>query len=498
MAFPFLQLDNVTIQRNNRKILNGINLIIQNDEQWVVTGPSGSGKTMLAQAIAGRQHFTGRIVFNGLPDYRPNIVLVEQQHRFKSLLNTSDFYYQQRYNATDSDNTQTVTEVLKLDEQKQVKLRSGISINELPVLLQIQHIMHEPLIQLSNGENKRLQIARAILSDSELLILDNPFIGLDTAGRNILSQIINSLSNAGIKILLITSIAEIPDCITHVATLEKGKLISAVARQDYPASITKTEVSNNINSSLLSTMEQPLENDFVNAVKMVNVHISYGERIILRDINWTVRNGEHWCITGSNGAGKSTLLSLISGDNNQAYANEIYLFDKRRGSGESIWDIKRKIGYLSPEMHLHFDYTSTCFETIASGLFDTIGLFRSLNSAQKRQVDQWIDVFRLNAIKDKLLSSLSSGEQRLVLLARALVKNPPLLILDEPCQGLDPDQIIQFKLIINDVCALFNTTLLYVSHYQEDIPECVTHFMHIDGGKAVYTQTLPPKPPLHK
>ncbi|HRN54968.1 MAG TPA: ATP-binding cassette domain-containing protein, partial [Agriterribacter sp.] len=280
-------------------------------------------------------------------------------------------------------------------------------------------------------------------------------------------------------------------CITHVATLANGKLVSAVPKKDFNPQAAPFTTGFRINSSLLKALHQPAENPFDHAVRMVDVSVQYGERTILKHINWEVKKGEHWSISGPNGAGKSTLLSLITGDNAKAYANEIYLFDKRRGSGESIWDIKRKIGYVSPEMHVYFDYTATCFETIASGLFDSIGLFKTLTAAQRAQVNQWMALFKLEPVQNKLLSLLSAGEQRLVLLARALVKNPPLLILDEPCQGLDREHVQQFKQIINDICGMFNTTLLYVSHYTEEIPECVTHFMRMENGEAAITD-IPP------
>lgn len=487
MAQPFLQLIDVSVQCNDTQILDQINLTIHENEQWIITGLSGSGKSILAQAIAGRQHFTGKIIFNEDPNYRPRIILVDQQHRFRNLYNTSDFYYQQRFNASDANDAQTVAETLGLDKYEQKELNSGIMVHDIPALLHIQHILNEPLIQLSNGENKRLQIARALLNNPQLLILDNPYLGLDIDGRKILTQIIHELSQAGIHILLITSVTEIPDCITHIATLETGKLTVVTRDKESFALPVKSQNKKSINTDLLHNINQPLENDFDYAVRMVNVNIRYGEKWILRNINWAVRRGEHWCITGPNGAGKSTLLSLISGDNNQAYANEIYLFDKRRGSGESIWDIKSKIGYVSPEMHVHFNYGSTCYETIASGLFDTIGLFRSLNTEQQTMVNKWMAIFNLDPVKHKLLSALSSGEQRQVLVARALVKNPPLLILDEPCQGLDPEQITQFKQMINDICAQCKTTLLYVSHYKEDIPECIAHFLRIEKGEAFIT-----------
>jgi len=217
----------------------------------------------------------------------------------------------------------------------------------------------------------------------------------------------------------------------------------------------------------------------------VNVTIKYGEKIILQAINWEVKKGECWSISGPNGAGKSTLLSLVTADNPQAYANELYLFDQRRGSGESIWDIKRRIGFVSPELHLYFDRGTSCFDVIASGLFDTIGLFRQISTAQQEQVQAWIELLQLQALQRRPLFQLSLGQQRMVLLARALVKNPPLLILDEPCQGLDEEQISYFKLLIDQLCATFNTTLLYVSHYSKDLPSCITQSVVLESGKMI-------------
>lgn len=486
MALPFLELKGVTVHRNGKNILDHLDFSLHPGEQWAITGASGSGKTTLAHTLAGRHYHSGQIIFNRQTEIKPLIVVIEQQHRFKNLSNTTDFYYQQRYNASDASNTQTVAEALYDDEPVPEKLGMGIATKTLPRLLQLEHVMHEPLIQLSNGENKRLQIAKALLQEPELLILDNPYIGLDTVGREILSKIINTLSKSGVNIILLTSGTEIPECITHIGVLENGQLVRNERKSNFNFPTSPTHSGFQINPSLLRTMKPSTEESFTYAVRMVNVSVQYGEREILKKINWEVKKGERWSVSGPNGAGKSTLLSLITGDNNKAYANEIYLFDQRRGGGESIWDIKRKIGYLSPELHLYFDYSATCFQAIASGLFDTIGLFRPLSEEQHKQVTQWISLFHLESVQNKLLSMLSLGEQRLILLARALIKNPPLLILDEPAQGLDNSQIRQFKQIVDEICLTFDSTLIYVSHYKEEIPSCVTRFMHLKKGKASF------------
>ena len=479
------ELINVSVKRNNRTILQDINLCIYTNEQWAIIGKSGSGKTTLAHALTGTIFYTGTISFH-FPDslqHQEKIMLIEQQHRFKNLSNTNDFYYQQRFNSSDADNAITVEQALKNYSGENI---SGEKIKDWLELLHLTPLLQKPLIQLSNGENKRLQLAEALLSDPALLVLDNPFTGLDRSGRQILHTIIDSVTSSGIHVILITSGDELPGSITHVAVLEKGKLIQKGKKGDYnfPTPENKS-IQPDFTTEQLKKLNPTTHIDFRYAVKMVNVCISYGNKIILDNINWEVKKGDCWSISGPNGAGKSTLLSLITADNPQAYANEIYLFDKRRGQGESIWDIKRLIGYVSPELHLFFEQHNICFDVIASGLFDTAGLFRQLTELQTIQVEYWLELLKLISLRNKPLFQLSLGEQRMILLARALVKNPPLLILDEPCQGLDEEQADYFKNLVDQICRHFNTTLLYVSHYEKDIPACVTQFLRLEDGQII-------------
>ncbi|OQP54587.1 ABC transporter [Niastella yeongjuensis] len=478
MSTALAQLTDVSVTFNNIEILKNINLTIQPGEQWAIVGKSGSGKTTLAQALTGQTYHSGDISFH-LPNHSHanRILLIEQQHHFKNRSNTSDFYYQQRYNASDSENTITVQEVLQP------------FINSQPATdwieqLHLTHVLPEPLIQLSNGENKRLQLAKALFLDPALLIMDNPFIGLDVEGRQRLHRILDTIVANGISIILITPPQELPDCITHVAVLENGQLISAGKKA--AAQLPATAVAPALPADIIQQLKAGGEsNHFTTAVKMVNVTIKYGEKTILQNINWEVKKGECWSISGPNGAGKSTLLSLVTADNPQAYANELYLFDQRRGSGESIWDIKRRIGFVSPELHVYFDRGTSCFDVIASGLFDTIGLFRQISTAQQAQVQNWIQLLQLQNLQRRPLFQLSLGQQRMVLLARALVKNPPLLILDEPTQGLDEEQISYFKTLVNQLCETFNTTLLYVTHYSKDLPACVKKAAYLESGKMI-------------
>ena len=210
-------------------------------------------------------------------------------------------------------------------------------------------------------------------------------------------------------------------------------------------------------------------------VKMDKVSIVYGERTILKDLDWTIHNGERWALSGQNGAGKSTLLSLVCADNPQSYACNITLFDHERGTGESIWDIKKHIGYVSPEMHRSYQRDMPCIRIVASGLKDSIGLYVRPEESEYEQCRFWMNVFGLQGMEDRSFMKLSSGEQRLVLLARAFVRDPELLILDEPLHGLDNKNRKLVKEVINTFCQRPGKTLIMVTHYKEELPPCIDH-----------------------
>jgi len=209
-------------------------------------------------------------------------------------------------------------------------------------------------------------------------------------------------------------------------------------------------------------------------VGMQNVRVLYGDSIIFDDINWEIRPGDRWALSGPNGSGKSTLLSLINGDHPQAYANEIVLFDQKRGSGESIWDIKKKIGFMSPELFQHFPHHFNCLQVVESGFYDTIGLLRHSQKRNREIAEQWMVLMGLSLIREKYLSEVPASQQRMCRLARALVKNPYLLMLDEPCLGFDQNQQQIFKNLIDTMAEISDMAIIYVTHYQESLPDCIT------------------------
>jgi molybdate transport system ATP-binding protein len=476
-----IQIRHLSVVRGSALILNDLNLTIQENEQWAVVGNSGSGKTTLASAIAGRIPCQGEIQWF-LPERKQTgrpFVFVEQQHRFKNISKEGELYYQQRYHSADAADALTAADILA-DELRSLPDRQ----NRWLKLLHLTPLLHRPLIQLSNGEHKRFQIARALLENPALLMLDNPFLGLDAEGRRMLGTILRDISGNGIQLMLFLSRGELPSCITNVAELEQGKFLQTVRREEYRPE-RRHEAGGRIFDDEMIRRSGRGEDGFTTAVKMTDVSVRYGEKTVLKNINWEVRRGERWLLSGPNGAGKTTLLSLITADHPQAYANDLILFDRRRGTGESIWDIKQKIGFVSPELHLYLNPLLTCEEAVVSGLFDALGVFRRPSAVENERAQWWIDVLHVQAERSLPLNQLSFGRQRMLLLARALIKNPPLLILDEPCQGLDEEQTSSFLRLTDEVCRSFDTTLIYVSHEESCIPSCVTHTLRLEKGSVV-------------
>ena len=218
-------------------------------------------------------------------------------------------------------------------------------------------------------------------------------------------------------------------------------------------------------------------------VKLNGVSIRYDDRTILKELDWTVMRGEKWALSGENGAGKSTLLSLVCADNPQSYACDISLFGRKRGTGESIWEIKKHIGYVSPEMHRAYLKNLPAIEIVASGLHDSIGLYKRPHAEQMSVCEWWMEIFGIAALKDSPFLQLSSGEQRLALLARAFVKDPELLILDEPLHGLDTYNRRRVKKIIEAFCHRRDKTMIMVTHYENELPQTITNRLFLKRNR---------------
>ncbi len=499
MNTPLLSIHDAKLKLGSTTIFNKLNFEWCKGESWALIGESGSGKSVLLQTIAGKIHLnSGNIRYHFYEEFLENhssndahltfhklIALVESRHHFRNLSHTSDFYYQQRYNSSDSDDALTVEEYLQSIESYS-NTTPYWTFEKTLKKLQLENLREKELIKLSNGETKRLTIAAALLKNPILLLLDNPLAGLDIETRKTFNDIINDIIQSGISLIIATSPFEIPEAITHVFVLKQGDIAQKMLVTQFDANTfaqTNNDTINKIElAELLNRKKSPT---YTWVVKMDKVNISYGDKNILQNIDWEIKQGDRWALLGANGAGKSTLLSLINGDNPQAYANDIILFDKKRGTGESIWDIKSKIGFISPELYQYFPTDNSCLQVIESGYYDTMGLFRPSDPQKVAIALRWMKTLKIEQYAHQLLKNIPASAQRLCLLARALIKNPPLLIFDEPCQGLDTHQQQHFKLLIDTICELSNVTLIYVTHYQHEIPDSVAKVLRLDKGKVI-------------
>lgn len=451
-----------------------INWQIREGQHWAVIGNNGSGKTLLIDILTSKYALkTGQIICKNKDGENLPVSSAIKAVAFKdiySIIDTQNSYYQQRWNKGDEHETPIVKDLVKTTDQAW--------LSTLVKWFGIPELMEKEVNMLSSGELRKFLIVRSLLSNPHILILDNPFIGLDTTSRAMLNDVLKRLSELeGLQIVLILSNPnDIPDIITDVLPVYNKQLKPVVTRFNF---LKDEELLREIfpakNFPDINQLKNTYAKDslpFDNAAILKNIHIKYDERTILKDLDWQIKRGEKWALLGANGSGKSTLLSLLCGDNPQAYANDITLFDQKRGSGESIWDIKKRIGYISPEMHLYYLKNVKCIDVVGSGFFDTIGLYRKCSADQEKIALEWMKVFGVDHLKNASFLNISSGEQRLVLLARVFVKNPDLIILDEPLHGLDITNKQRVRKIIEEFCDS-DKSLIYVTHYEDEIPNIV-------------------------
>lgn len=483
MFKPFVYIQNLNLSYRNKAVLKDLYWEINICENWVLFGESGSGKTSLAKAIAGLTASQGSIEvdFDAQSKLPAEVLFVESWYQFKNLEGVANFYYQQRYTSLQVNDTLTVhAELVAYGKEK------GLHFDLVEPILEalgFATFASSQLIELSSGEHKKLQLVKALWLKPQLLIIDQPYTGLDTASRKNLNTLLDQVAEEGVQLILICNDVELPASIQRFAEIVDGQIVTSDSRE-----ISPLNVEMHAREIPAFLKESPVYSSD-NIVKMVDVNINYGEKQVLKNINWEVKAGEKWLLQGHNGSGKSTLLSLINGDHPQSYANELYLFGNRRGSGESIWDIKQHIGLISPEFHWYFDATATVWQSIASGFYDTVGLFQQLPYTKSAQVDELIEYFGLTASKNELLSALPLGKQRLVLLARTIIKNPELLILDEPCQGLDQQQTQHFNELVDELCSN-GMTLIYVGHFESQLPTCLEKRIVLEKGEVKVVESL--------
>ena len=353
----------------------------------------------------------------------------------------------------------------------------------------VLHLLHRDLAALSNGEFRRVLFARALLPRPRVLLLDDPFAGLDAASRAHLDEVVAAYRARGNAVVIaVTRAVDLPAGATHLLTLDACRVRycgTFDARRFTRAAHAHAVLPKGGRPTATAyTVRHPLKPG-VPVVDMADVHVRYGRVHALRGITWCILPGEKWALRGPNGAGKTTLTNLILADHPQGYRNALRLFGVQRGSGESIWEIKRRIGWMAPELQYTFPGDVRAFDVVCSGLHDALGLRVTPSRAERARAWHWLRFFGAEAFARREFGALSDGQQRLVLLARALVKQPPLLILDEPSQGLDEAHRKLLHRAINALARLPQLTLLLITHLEEDLPRGLTHELRIEGGVAV-------------
>jgi molybdate transport system ATP-binding protein len=473
-----LDLERVTVRLWNRLIFPGTSWQIREGQQWAVLGPNASGKTALARAIygelpcsAGRIHrYVGRNGYDGI-----GFVSFELHRRLMARDAGKDL---SRFASGDVYRLTTAGETI----QEGLSAPDPLHFKRVTELFGIDELLDRPLRFLSNGETRKTLIARALMRKPDLLILDEPFDGLDSASRERLETVLRDLIHSGLHLVLITHRRdEIVPEISHVLCVKDCRVLSQGEKQEVLTLETLEALYGPEHPDEEAHESPPADSihESETLIEFRNVSVRYGETLALRSLDWIMRRGENWAVLGPNGSGKTTLISLIYADNLQAYANDIRLFGKKRGSGESIWEIKQRIGHVSPHLQAGYRLDLRVFDVVVSGFFDSVGLYRRPTGEQQTAAAEWIERLGIADLRDRIFSQLSYGERRLVIIVRALVKNPQLLALDEPCQGLDPANRRQVLTMIDRIGFDTPTQILYVTHRTDEMPGCITNVLRL-------------------
>lgn len=484
---PILQFNKAGIYRFNHCVIDDLDWTIYEGEHWIITGNNGVGKTSILEAIRGRlalrsgslsfPKLTSEIGSQSLYDVKKNkISYISFEERHRSFQN-KERYYQQRFHAFDFDDITVEDYLAELgyDQTQQ-------SHQDVIIQCGISQYMSMSRVKLSHGQSRKLRIAAGLLKSPQILIIDNPYIGLDKNNRNIFNALLDKIgSQENITIILCGQFESLPNCITHRIHIASNKIehLKISSGQEKLHDQTTTIDKNSLSMLKQYYHDFTWSTNYEHAIRIKGVEISYPGTKILEKINWTIRQGEQWALVGSNGSGKSTLFGLIAADHPQAYKNNVEIFDQKRGHLNNIWDVKSKIGFSSPELHAYFhDPELTNIRIIKEGLFPTIYDRKPLTEIQELAISSIFRYFEISHLQTKRFIHCSTGEQKLILFVRAIMKNPPMLLLDEPFQTFDAQTMYRAKHLLEHILST-NHTLLFITHYKSEIPKTVTQFYNL-------------------
>ncbi len=482
-----ISLNNADVTIQGRTILSGISWKLRRGEHWAFTGDNGSGKSTLLKLIRGEQwpdsgkSLTRQYCFDGEVQETP-IGIKKRIPIVSSEL--QDAYHRHQWDMTGLEVIYTGffdSSWLHQEPSREQKTEAERMLH----ILKLDSLLNRKFLEMSQGEARKILIARALIARPDILAFDEPCNGLDLSSKKNILRLVEEIAAAGTTVLYATHrIEELIPSITHVLTMNGGKIIRqgeiSVVHQasaiEHPPSARRPKLS--APSAPDARLLRRNASNFLINVKHADVFLK--RKRILSDISWVMRKGENWAIIGRNGAGKSTLLKLIAGDVYPALGGEVQRFGGK--DGESLWNIRKRIAVVSPELQRDYSCGIKGADAVMSGFFSSIGLYDKATPSQKKTARHWMDFFNLQHLGERPMSALSYGEQKKILIARAMVNSPDILILDEPCSGLDRAARSGFLSFITQAAGA-GVALIMATHHPDEMPASITHIMIIDKGK---------------
>ncbi|MFM2614158.1 molybdate ABC transporter ATP-binding protein ModF [Vibrio campbellii] len=450
---------------------------IETGESWGIFSSEGDIGSMLGDLLCGEiKPESGELNIDG---YRiAQVSLSEQQRLLELEIEKDDTDFLDRIDQGSSV-SRLIYEACKDEALTQALIED----------LDLSHLAESGFRVLSTGETRRVMLARALAVKPDLVLLDNPFTGLDVAHRASLATYLQTLSQSVQMLITFSRESDMPDWIERIALFSGGKLDSTMDRQSWDQHPIIAQIkaqSEKQSEEMMALIRQHQHSThFDNPIfELKNGKVEYTEKTIFTDLSWRIDKGQHWQVKGPNGCGKSTLLGLIFGDHPQCYSNDIHIFGKKRGSGETIWEIKQHIGMVSSALHLQYRVNCSALEVILSGFYDSIGLYSQPSKKEINIAKEWLTILHMAQHEKTSFKQLEYGQQRLLLIARAIVKQPTLLILDEPYQGLDYLGRVLVKNTLELIAKENLSQLLYVSHYQEDGLDSIQNYLEFKFDQA--------------
>lgn len=480
---------------------------MREQEHWALIGENGAGKTTMALALRGEAAILSGALHraDSCASDAVGLVSFEEQCR---LFQKQKEDYDNLIFAAGGRHPPAITAVEAIGGRLAAATTSRRT-TAIVHALGLQTLLDQPYVSLSSGEHRRLLIAEALAAAPRVLILDEPFDGLDDGVRAEVNTVLEEACQRTSMILITHRAEEIPSYITHAAVLGNGAIQRQGARAEfdrhvleldhgrtggitpvdqqpaYPSTFTEHQqgLVDEYRAGDLDVADDAGEEPGDQLLEMCNITVEYSGRRILPAVSWGVQKGENWAVTGPNGSGKSTLVRLAYSDHPQRYSNDIRIMGQGKGKGQSIWQLRSRIGIVTPWLHLqHHDTPFSAFAVVCSGFFDSTGLWQSPSPRQLDVAAKWVELLGLESLVSRPFSGLSQGQQRLVLLARAVVKSPRLLLLDEPTHGLDPENRRRFLDLVDLISERCSVVL--VTHHLDEVGACVTHHLQLaqDGS----------------